>query len=84
MDINGKSPIDRLAEIEQWQTFRGEVDTWAFREIETRLLALHSKIVHSCDRAPDLSPFASDVLEVLGVVRRRHTRLREHERQSAE
>ncbi|MEV0245712.1 hypothetical protein AB0H76_03875 [Nocardia sp. NPDC050712] len=81
---NGKSKSERLAEIEEWQTFRGEIDTWAFEEIEGRLLKLHSKVTETYDPPPNLDSVASDVRDVLSVVRRRRDRLRLREGQVAE
>ncbi|GAB2638980.1 hypothetical protein [Nocardia goodfellowii] len=76
MGKNGKLKSERLAEIEQWQTFRGEVDTWAFDEIENRLGDLFMKVEHRHDPPPDLESISSDVQDILGIARRRRARMR--------
>lgn len=75
MGKNGKLKSERLAEIEQWQTFRGEVDTWAFDEIESRLGNLYMK-VRKCDQPPDLASLGTDIDELRRVIYRRRERLR--------
>ena len=84
MSKNGKSKAERLAEIEEWQAFRGEVDTWAFKELQSRLLTLHSKVTHTYDPPPDLDSVGSDVRELLGILSRREARLRLRDKQAAE
>ncbi|WP_194814860.1 hypothetical protein [Nocardia sp. XZ_19_385] len=81
MSKDGKSKAERLVETEQWQAFRGEVDTWAFEEIDTRLRKLSLK-VRSYDPPPDLESVDSDIDDVRGILYRRKERLRSYQRQA--
>ncbi|MEV6275577.1 hypothetical protein [Nocardia sp. NPDC051832] len=80
MGDTGKPAAERLAEIEEWQAFRGEVDAWAFDEVETRLDSLHLKLRES-DPPPTLASIGSEIENLQAVMHRRRRRLRLYERQ---
>lgn len=80
MEDAGKSEAERLAEIEEWQAFRSEVDAWAFDEIESRLRDLRLKL-HESDPPASRAGIRSDVEDLQAVMYRRHKRLRLYERQ---
>ncbi|WP_194814861.1 hypothetical protein [Nocardia sp. XZ_19_385] len=80
MEDTGKSEAERLAEIEEWQAFRGEVDAWAFDEIESRLRNLRLKL-HESDPPPTIAGIRTEVEDLQAVMYRRHKRLRLYQRQ---
>ncbi|MEU8899576.1 hypothetical protein [Nocardia sp. NPDC048505] len=75
---SGKTVEERLAETEAWQAFQGEIDTWAFRELEACLGELLMKVDRGYKAPPDLDTIKSEICELLRIFDRRRTRLRQY------
>ncbi|MEU8899575.1 hypothetical protein [Nocardia sp. NPDC048505] len=82
MDVNDKSEAERLAAIEAWQAFQGEIDAWVFHELDARIAALRRKLEES-DPPADLGKVVADVEGLERLLSRRELRLRTFQRRGA-